>query len=60
MQSLCFHFRRLLLLLSCLSATAPAASEAFKAGQCDGVLISGLRARSYIPVTGSSDYGAAQ
>ncbi len=31
------------------------ASEDFKAGQCDAALISGLRARSYIPFTGSID-----
>lgn len=31
------------------------ASEDFKAGQCDGALISGLRARNFIPFTGSID-----
>lgn len=31
------------------------ATEDFKAGQCDGALMSGLRARSFIPFTGSID-----
>lgn len=31
------------------------ASEEFKAGQCDGVLLTGLRARAYNPFTGSLD-----